>query len=112
MKQVLLLKDKLGVEIRTRIIIERLSKELNSNTEYLFDMSGVEFISRSAADELFNLIDERGHIILVNMCSFVQKMFDAVALSRFANRNLSITDVPVTYCEDIDSLSRCLKSIS
>lgn len=112
MKQVLLLKDKLGIEIRTRIIIERLSEELTPNTDYLFDMSGVEFISRSAADELFNLINERGHIILVNMSSFVQKMFDAVAVGRFANRNLSITDIPVTYCEDIDSLSQCLKSIS
>lgn len=111
MKQVLLLKDKLGIEIRTRVIIERLSTELNDDSDYLFDMAGVEFISRSAADELFNLIEERGHIILVNMTNFVQKMFDAVAVSRFAKRNLCVTDVPVTYCEDMDSLSRCLQSI-
>lgn len=111
MKQVLFIKDKLGIEIRTRITIERLSKELNADSDYLFDMSGVEFISRSAADEIYNLIEERGHIILVNMTNFVQKMFDAVVVGRFAKRNLRVTDVPVTYCEDMDSLSRCLQSI-
>lgn len=93
------------------MLIEQFAQTLVAEDEYLLDMDQVEFISRSAADELYNLMEERGHIILVNMSDFVQKMFDTVAIGRFNPRNLQIKDVPVTICPDMESLSHCLKAI-
>lgn len=93
------------------MLIEQFAQTLVPEDEYLLDMDQVEFVSRSAMDELYNLMEERGRVILVNMSDFVQKMFDTVAIGRFKPRNLQIKDVPVTHCEDMDSLSRCLKAI-
>lgn len=111
MKHILRIKDILGCEVRTRMLIEKFAQTLNPEDDYLLDMDQVEFISRSATDELYNLLEERGHIILVNMSDMVQKMFDTVAIGRFNPRNLQIKDEPVTNCDDMESLSRCLKAI-
>lgn len=111
MKKILNIKDILGSEIRTRSLMENFSNTLEQSTEYLFNMEGVSFISRSAADELYNIVQEKEHVVIVNMTDFVQKMYDIVAIGRFKPRELKNVDVPVTYCQDMDSLSECLKAI-
>lgn len=110
-KQILKIKDLIGTEIRTRRTIEEFGQTLYKENQYLFDMEGVESISRSAADELYNLIEASHQIILVNMTDFVQKMFDIVAVGRFTPRQLKINDVNVTYCPDLESLTHCLETI-
>ena len=42
MKQILHLKELYGSHIRTRKIIEQLTKTLNKNNQYLLDMEGVD----------------------------------------------------------------------
>ncbi len=110
-KQILKIKDILGTEIRTRRTIEVFAQTLQEDCQYLFDMEGVDSLSRSAADELYNLIESSHHILLVNMSDFVQKMFDIVAVGRFSPRQLKLSDVDVTYCHDMKSLTRCLNAI-
>lgn len=110
-KQIVKIKDLLGTDIRTRSMIEVFSQSLQKESHYLFDMEGVETISRSAADELYNLIEDSHHILLVNMSDFVQKMFDIVAVGRFSPRQLKNNEVNVTYCPDMESLSKCLNTI-
>lgn len=110
-KQILKIGEVLGTEIRTRKTIEDFGQTLQEDSQYLFDMQGVESISRSAADELFNLIERSHQIILVNMTDFVQKMFDIVAVGRFTPRQLQHSDVEVTYCPDMKSLSQCLNAL-
>ena len=83
--------------------MERLEESLHPEDEYLFDLQDVETISRSAADELYN-IRIKHHIEIVNMSSFVQKMFDAVVLSRFRPRQHDAIDIPIIECPDLQSV--------
>ena len=55
MKQFVKMKDISGEAIHTRLVVEQFRDTLSADNEYLIDMDGVERISRSAADELYNL---------------------------------------------------------
>ena len=55
MKQIIKIQEQYGTELHTRQMMERLAASLNPGNAYLLDMRGVEQISRSAADELYNL---------------------------------------------------------
>lgn len=111
MKHIIKISDKLGGEISTRLMIEDFAKTLTKEDEYLFDMSGVSFISRSAADELFNISFCDYHVVLANMESFVQKMMDVVSVSRFKPRDLKQEDVEIIHCKTIKDLSDSLLSV-
>ena len=67
MKQIINIQEQFGAELHTRQMMERLTASLDANNEYLLDMSGVEQISRSAADELYNLTHSGMHVDLINM---------------------------------------------
>lgn len=103
MKHIIKIADLYGKQIRTRSIMEQLGESLHSEDEYLFDLQDVETISRSAADELYN-IRIKHHVEIINMSSFVQKMFDAVILSRFRPRQYDMSDIPIIECPDLQSV--------
>lgn len=56
MIQIINIQERYGAELHTRQFIERLAASLNPADTYLQDMKGVQQISRSAADELYNLM--------------------------------------------------------
>jgi hypothetical protein len=89
-------------------MMERLAASLDSNNEYLLDMSGVEQISRSAADELYNLTHSNMHIDLINLEPFVEKMLSAVTKGRFLPRRHLAGDMPIIHCATIGSVQRQL----
>lgn len=107
MKKILNIKEYCGSELRTRQMVEHLAQTLQNDIDYLFDMSGVEQISRSAADELYTITHER-HIEVINKTPFVQKMLDAVILGRFQPREKSVSETPIIHCTTMSSLSQCL----
>ena len=107
MKHIIKIADLYGKQIRTRSIMEQLEESLHPEDEYLFDLQDVETISRSAADELYN-IRIKHHIEIINMSSFVQKMFDAVVLSRFRPRQYDAIDIPIIECPDLQSVCHFL----
>ena len=74
------IQEKFGAELHTRQIVERLAASLNAADSYLLDMSGVMQISRSAADELYNLTHGDMSVDLINVEPFVEKMLSAVKL--------------------------------
>lgn len=106
MKHLLIISEQFGTEFRTRSLVERLGASLNPEDEYLFDMSGIELISRSAADELYNLALSN-HVEFIRMTPFVQQMYDAVKLGRFQPRQHLNTDVEFIKCTDLRTLTSC-----
>ena len=109
MKQILKIADLCGTELRTRQMMENFAQTLKMEDEYIFDMQGVEQISRSAADELYNII-HTFKAEVIGAQTFVQKMLDAVVLGRFKPRELHISDTPIIHCPTMSSVSKCLKA--
>lgn len=66
--------------------LEQLSQSLSSENEYLIDMEGVNQISRSAADELYNIQHSNNKVYIVNMSPFISRMMDVVTKGRFFPR--------------------------
>jgi len=108
MKQIINIQEQYGAELHTRQMMERLAASLSPENEYLLDMEGVEQISRSAADELYNLTHSEMHVDLINLEPFVEKMLSAVTKGRFLPRQHTAGDMPIIYCATIGSVQRQL----
>jgi hypothetical protein len=104
------IQEKFGAELHTRQMVERLAASLNAADSYLLDMSGVMQISRSAADELYNLTHGDMNVDLINVEPFVEKMLSAVKLGRFLPRQRSTTDTPIIHCETIGNVLQQLSA--
>ena len=110
MKQIINMQERFGKELHTRQVIERLSASLNSEDDYLLDMRGIEQISRSAADELYNLTHGPKRVDAINLEPFVVKMLSAVTLGRFLPRQRMSTDLPIIECQTIGQVTQQLTS--
>ncbi|MBR5434105.1 MAG: hypothetical protein IK117_06695 [Bacteroidales bacterium] len=108
MKHILKMKDLYGSEIRTRAVMEQFATTLQNGDEYLLDMQGVELISRSAADELYNILHGTKNVEIINQSEFVAKMMDAVTLGRFQPRNRSVGKTPIIVCNDLNAIIKHL----
>ena len=108
MKQIINIQEQYGAELHTRQMMERLAASLEPNNEYLLDMNGVEQISRSAADELYNLTHSEISVDLINIEPFVEKMLSAVTKGRFLPRKHLAGDMPIIQCTTIGSVQRQL----
>ena len=104
MKQIINIQEQYGAELHTRQMMERLTASLDPSNEYLLDMSGVEQISRSAADELYNLTHGSMHVDMIHVEPFVEKMLSAVTLGRFLPRQHTAGDMPIVQCDTISSV--------
>lgn len=98
MKKVLKLQEVYCTHIHTRMSMERLRTMLQPQDEYLLDLAGIEFISRSVADELYNILHQGYNAEIVHAEPFVQKMMDAVTMGRFLPRQRPATSMPIIYC--------------
>ncbi len=108
MKQIIHMQEQYGAELHTRQIMENISASLVSGNEYLLDMSGVEQISRSAADELYNIMHGDIPVEVINLEPFVEKMLSAVIKGRFLPRQRTTDDVPIIQCATIESVQQQL----
>ena len=104
MKQIINIRERYGAELHTRQMIERLAASLRPTDSYLLDMQGVQQISRSAADELYNLTHSATHVDLMNLEPFVEKMLSAVTKGRFLPRQHTAGDLPIVHCTTIGSV--------
>lgn len=110
MKNIIKIAERIGTEISTRRMVELFERDLSHDDEYLFDMSGVSFISRSAADEIYNIAYCDYHVVLANMEPFVKKMMDVVSVGRFSPRKHDDERLKVIHCKDVETLSKLLCS--
>lgn len=75
-----------------------------------FDFSGVTFISRSFADELYNIINENKNVTVANMCDFVSTMYDTVVKGRTSRRRDEHGNSQMLEFKNMESLSKYLKT--
>ena len=94
--------------LHTRQMMERLAASLRAEDDYLLDMRGIEQISRSAADELYNLTHGSRRVEIINLEPFVEKMLSAVTLGRFLPRRRTSIDLPVIECQTIGQVTQLL----
>ena len=92
-----------GSELHTRQMIERLSNSLADENHYLLDMKGVLQVSRSAADELYNLTHSTKTVEIINLEPLVDKMLSAVTLGRFLPRKHPDLDISIINCKTIEA---------
>lgn len=106
MKKIVNMKELCGEAIHTRSVVEQFRDTLSSDNEYLVDMEGIERISRSAADELYNMTHSDIKVDIINLSPFVAKMLDVVTKSRFLPRVRTDSKIKIVFCNDMQTLSR------
>lgn len=103
------LSERLGSEIRSRITVERIYEELNNKKISCIDLSGIDFITRGVADELYN-IQDRG-VSFINASSPVQCMLDIVANGRTNKRQLRSDNAKIIKCNNMEELEKLFQEM-
>lgn len=104
-------KDVIGKEVRSRIPIVVLKAMLKPNVRCVIDMAGVTFISRSFADELYNLQQDYRLITFENHASGVMKMMQVVWSGRSKKRVRSTEIATTESFASIEDFSKFLLTI-
>lgn len=96
-------------DIRSRAnasIIRATLDGINENVTLDFD--GVEFVSRSFADELYEIMKEYDNISIKNTSDIVKSMMDAVVSGRKSKRKFNEDNSEIREFDDMNSLSSFL----
>ena len=91
MAQTIKIFDFLGAEARQRVSADKIRNEISDDKQVLLDFTDVTFISRSFADELCNIIQQTGALVL-NMQPIVKNMYDTVRKGRQRQRERTDND--------------------
>ena len=99
-------------DIRSRANAEIIKSVIDGIDENItLDFTGVTFISRSFADELYNLQSDHKNISLDGMADFVSSMYKTVVQGRLSKRVFKHETSEIKVCEDMGSLSSFLSTI-
>lgn len=99
-------------DIRSRANAEIIKSVIDGIDESItLDFTGVTFISRSFADELYNLQSDHKNISLAGMEGFVNSMYETVVQGRLSKRVFKHETSEIKVCEDMGSLSSFLSTI-
>jgi hypothetical protein len=109
MKNIVYVAKVLSTDIRSRANAEIIKKYISSDSNVVLDFTEVTFISRSFADELYNIVQlSHCKVDLQNTCQLVDNMLKAVSNSRSKKRVYHNTDDDIYICKDMESLARVL----
>lgn len=99
-------------DIRSRANAEIIKSVIDGIDESItLDFTGVTFISRSFADELYNLQSDHKNISLAGMEGFANSMYKTVVQGRLSKRVFKHETSEIKVCEDMGSLSSFLSTI-
>ena len=105
-------KNIFGSEIRSRNAIDAIvSKMKDPQDDYIFDMDGITFISRSFADELYNLKMNYDKVMFVNRSNNVCQMMDVVWKGRQTSRVREQGYIEVENKKKIEDFKNFLMSL-
>ena len=105
------IKDVVGTDVRSRISLDAVKALMTHGGEYVIDMEGVTSISRSVADELYNLQQDYSAVRFEHQTEFVQRMMSIVWDGRSKKRVREEEDVEMMDMTSIEDFSRYLLSI-
>lgn len=96
------LRDMLGSNVRSRANARKIYAKLDEDRISQIDLSGVEFVSRSVADEFCIIMEER-KVVFVNETAVVGNMIRIVREGRGQKRNLSLSS-DIVECRNMEEL--------
>ena len=105
----IILHEIFGREILSRNNISNMRDRITSD-DIALDFSNISFVSRSVADEIWNLMDEYPSLTMKNIGNDVGKMLEVVKMGR-ASRGKSPNRVKRTttiFCDTIDEVRQAL----
>ena len=98
--------DLLGSDIRSRLNAEKIRNRIDGQT--VVDFSGVKFMSRSFADELYNICHGNPLVRLEGMSEFVHSMYNTVSDGRQRKRVRKEDNGEILKIDKVESLSEFL----
>lgn len=95
----------IGTDLRTRVFFRRdIEKLIRVGVPVELDFAGVTFVSRSVADEIFNLLEDYPFVSLKGMEGNVKSMFDVVKRGRISPRcykDVTVPSVKLSTMEEV-----------
>ena len=112
MVKVLKIKELISADVRSRANAKKIWDIVNAtNNSIELDFSGVIFVSRSFADEVYNIIDSKKGITITNTFDIVKSMFETVSSSRSSKRVREKDNSEIKDFHDMESLSSFLSTM-
>lgn len=112
MDKILKIAELISSDIRSRANVNIIRSAIDGvNKNIILDFTDVIFMSRSFADELYNLLNESKNISLSNMNDIVQSMFNAVEQGRTSKRIFESESSEIKEFDDMKSLASFLATI-
>lgn len=106
MDKVFKVAELISEDIRSRSNAEAVRVAIGGmKGEITLDFTGVVFMSRSFADELYNIVDGNGNVSLRNMDGIVKSMYEAVKDGRKSVRIFKKETSEIQVLKDMESLS-------
>lgn len=104
------IKDVIGKDLRTRSFFRRDVERIigSQGGDVVLDFSEVEFISRSVADEICNLLADYPSLAVRAMEGDVEMMYGVVVSGRNTPREFPVTDIKVYHLRTLQEMSACL----
>ena len=103
MENVINVFDILGTEVRSRSNAERIRDKMLLGSVNIINLRGIEFLSRSFADELYNIINESSGTKISNAIGAVNNMLEIVKSSRQQKRVRRNENSDIKEFDDVDS---------
>lgn len=98
----------IGTDIRSRANANIIRAAIDGLDGAVLDLSGVEFVSRSFADELYNIITDNPTVRTEGAHGIVASMLATVEQGRSKPRHMERDDAEVVDALDMDSLTHLL----
>lgn len=106
MKKTLKISEIISTDIRSRANINIINSALDGiKGNVILDFSNVTFVSRSFADELYNLLNENKNLSISNMTDFVSSMYNIVCEGRKSKRVFESQQSEIKEFDDMNSLA-------
>lgn len=112
MKKIIKIAELIGVDIRSRQNADHIRNSIDNFSGVVeLDFDGVEFISRSFADEVYTLVKENNdNVVLKNMEGIIGSMMSVVSESRTHKRVRKTKNANMKEFSDMESLSAYLST--
>lgn len=104
MKNLIILSSVIGDDLRSRFTMQNILPLCKKGEQNVFDFTGVRFISRSFADELYTVAEQQ-HIEYINMTGIVQQMYDVVSRGRKQKRIHPQNSTDIIYIKTPDEFA-------
>lgn len=102
----------IGKDIRTRSFFRHdIEGLIDSNECVTLDFSGVSFISRSVADELYNILQDYPSVQLCNMEKDVKMMYSIVERGRKRPRHYQTNDIEIVKLNTLEEMDKFFSSL-